>query len=94
MKAVVKEIQVGGSVCVNSLEEACKEFIRMTLHSSYGGYRAKINFAIKLPDGAIKAITIRDEDDKTVAYGDFEGLPSMQDYAKEIAKQVEEEDKR
>jgi len=46
--------------------------------------RSKMNFAIKLPDGKVKYITIRDEDEETVAYGDFEGLPSALDYAKEV----------
>jgi len=86
-KAIVKDIQVGGGICVISLEEACKEFIRMVSRSSDSGYRAKINFTIKLPSGTIKAITIRDEDGETVAYGDFEGLPSMLDYAKEVLRE-------
>ena len=46
--------------------------------------RAKINFTIELPDGKIRNITIRDEDNETVAYGSFEGLPSFLDYAKEV----------
>ena len=84
MKAIVKEIQVGGGVCVSNLEEACKEFVKMTSRSSESGYRAKINFTIKLPDGTIKAITIRDEDEETIAYGDFEGLPDFLEYSKTV----------
>ena len=83
-KTLVKDIQVGGDVCVNSLEEACKEFAKMVSRSSEAGYRAKLNFAIELPDGTVKSITIWGEDDQTVAYGDFEGLPSFLDYSKEI----------
>ena len=56
----------------------------MVSTSSETGYRAKLNFTIKLPDGTIKSITIRDEDDQTVAYGDFEGLPDFLDYSKEV----------
>jgi hypothetical protein len=84
MKAIVKEIQVGGNHCVKSLEEACWEFTEMVTHSKDTGYRAKLNFTIKLPDGKIKSITIRDEDDETVAYGDLAGLPSFLDYSKEV----------
>lgn len=81
-KAVVTHIQVGGGVYANSLEEACVEFLGMV--SSSSGYRAKINFTIKLPDGTIKTITIRDEDEETVAYGDFAGLPDFLEYSREI----------
>lgn len=84
MKATIKEIQVGGGVCVHSLEEACKEFVKMASRSSETGYRAKLNFTIKLPDGQMKTITIRDEDEETVAYGDFKGLPDFLDYSKEV----------
>lgn len=77
MKAIVKEIQVGGYKTFTSLEEACHEFVK-------GQPRPKMNFAIQLPNREIKYITIRDEDNETVAYGNFEGLPSMLDYAKEI----------
>ena len=75
MKAVVKELQVGGGVMVGNLREACEEFLNP------GNLRAKMNFCIVLPDGSIKSITIRDEDGETVAYGDFEGLPSFLDYS-------------
>jgi len=46
--------------------------------------RTKIHFTIQCPDGKVRFITIRDEDDGTVAYGDFEGLPSFLDYAKDV----------
>ena len=84
MKAIVKEIQVGGGLCFKNLEDACKEFVRMASNSSDTGYRAKILFAIELPTGTVKVITIRDEDRETVAYGDFEGLPSFLDYSKTV----------
>ena len=77
MRAIVKEIQVGGVQSCGSLLEACgvlsQEFLRL-----------KINFLIELPNGELKTITIRDEEGETVAYGDFEGLPSFLDYAKEV----------
>lgn len=84
MKAIVKEIQIGGGVCVTSLEEACKEFVKMISRSSDSGYRAKILFAIELPTGTVKVITIRDEDKQTVAYGNFEGLPDFLEYSKDV----------
>lgn len=84
-KAVVKEIQVGGYKCVHSLEVACKSYCDMVEKEE--GYRAKLIFVIKLPNGEIKQITIRDEDNQTVAYGDFEGLPGFLDYAKEVCKE-------
>jgi len=46
--------------------------------------RTKIHFTIQCPDGKVRFITIRDEDGGTVAYGDFEGLPSFLDYAKDV----------
>ena len=84
MKAIVTEIQVGGGVCVNNLEQACADFMSMVRTTSDTGYRAKLNFAITLPNGETKHITIRDEDNETVAYGDFDGLPNVLDYAKEV----------
>jgi len=38
---------------------------------------AELHFTIKLPNGEITHITIRDEGNGTVAYGDFEGLSSF-----------------
>lgn len=77
-KAIVVDIQVGGYLQAKSLEQACARLINNE------GSRTKINFAIKLPNGEVKTITIRDEDDETVAYGDFDGLPSMLDYAQAL----------
>ena len=83
MVAKVIEIQVGGSVIVHTLEEACREYVKMI--DKHGAYRAKINFTIKLPAGGeLRYITIRDEDTETIAYGDCDGLPSFLDYAQEL----------
>jgi len=78
MRAIVREIQVGGCNIYDSLEGACKAFAREDPP------RKKINFTIELPNGECKSITIRDEDDITVAYGDFEGLPDSIEYAKDV----------
>jgi len=77
MKAIVKEIQVGGFYGAKSLEDACEKYSHME------SGRPKIIFLIKCTDGELRQITIRDEDNQTVAYGDFEGLPSFLEYAKE-----------
>jgi len=82
MKAIVKEIQIGGGKICHSLEDACEEYSKHL--SECEAPRTKMNFTIELPDGNVKYITIRDEDEQTIAYGDFEGLPSMLDYAKEV----------
>lgn len=86
MEAIVREIQIGGGRIVDSLEAACREYIRMVDNSGEDGYRAKLCFILELPIGEVKQITIRDTDSQTVAYGDFGGLPSFLDYAK---KEVE-----
>ena len=78
MKAIVKEIQVGGVWDAESLEDACLKYITLKPN------RSKIIFVIQLPNKEIKQITIRDEDAETVAYGDFKGLPSFLDYSKEV----------
>jgi len=85
MKAIVKEIQVGGCYLAESLEDACAQY------GYYRPDRTKIIFVIELPSGEIKQITIRDEDNETVAYGNFEGLPSFLDYAKEVSDEREDE---
>lgn len=82
MKAIVRDIQVGGGQICGSLEEACREYMGMIEEHSMA--RTKINFAIELPNNKIKHITIRDVDGETIAYGDFEGLPSMLDWAREL----------
>ncbi len=80
MKAKVLEIQVGGGELVKSLREACLEYPNCP--------RTKIHFVIELPDGREKCITIRDEDDGVVAYGNFEGLPTFLDYCKEVKNET------
>jgi hypothetical protein len=79
MVAEVIEIQIGGLTIVNNLFDACKELI----HQKKSPLPVKINFTIKLPNGEIKTITVRDENSGTVAYGDFVGLPSFLEYAHE-----------
>ena len=82
MKAIVFEMQVGGLYCTTSLYEACKRYIAMV--DSAQPCRTKIRFAIKIPSGETRGITIRDEDGETVAYGDFRGLPNFLDYCQEM----------
>lgn len=82
MKAKVIEIQVGGGTIHQSLLAACLEYP--------SGERTKVNFLVELPSGELKSITIRDEEKETVAYGDFEGLPSFLDYTKDEKKEEDE----
>ena len=83
--ATVKEIQVcGGRIFHKMLSDACLEYIQCIVN---GTDREKIAFVVTLPDGQVKCITFRQEDDGIVAYGDFEGLPSMLDYAKTVVKE-------
>jgi len=82
----VIEIQIGGGPIVHTLEEACREYIRLL--DSGEPIRAKIHFTIEAKHGETRVITIRDDDDLgTVAYGDFEGLSSFLEYAKEVIKE-------
>jgi len=83
VRAIVTEIQVGGYHNCKSLEEACEAYLSLKGDLEIIP-RTKIHFDIKLPSGIMKTITIRDEDNQTVAYGDFEGLPSFLDYAEEV----------
>jgi len=85
MKAKVIEIQVGGGQIYHTLEDACNAFNEMM--RAWEAPRTKIHFTVQLSNGEVKTITIRDEDNETVAYGNFEGLPSFLDYAKELLKQ-------
>lgn len=79
MKAIVTEVQVCGGRIFNNLEEACKDYLQCL---SEGIDREKLNFGITLPSGEVKHITVRQEGDQIVAYGDFQGLPSFLNYAK------------
>ena len=69
--ATVTEIQVCGGSIYKMLSDACLEYLQ---NVAEGTDRAKINFSITLSNGIVKHITIRQEDDRVVAYGDFEGL--------------------
>lgn len=83
MKATVRGIQVCGGRIFDNLEEACRDYLQCL---EEGIDREKLNFTIVLPDNEIKYITIRQEENKVVAYGDFNGLPSALDYAREVTK--------
>jgi len=85
MKAIVTGIQVGGGKMCYTLEDACNAFNEMM--RAWEAPRTKMHFTIQLSNGEVKTITIRDEDDETVAYGDFVGLPSFLDYAEEVIKE-------
>ena len=76
--ATVKEIQVCGGRLVSSLEGACQEYLHCLLE---GTDREKINFFITLANGEAKHITIRQEGNRVIAYGDFEGLPNALEWA-------------
>jgi len=72
--ATVNEIQVCGRSLHKMLSEACLDYLECIAR---GTDREKINFSIILSNGEVKHITIRQEDDRVVAYGDFEGLPNV-----------------
>lgn len=82
MAAIVKEIQVGGSKIVYSLEEACEEYLRILRDTEFP-LPPKIHFTISI-DGRVESITVRDVDTQVVAYGSFDGIPSFLDYAEEV----------
>ncbi len=84
MKVVVTEIQVGGGPLASTLEEAFTLYI-FGLPSSAPD---KINFTVKLLTGEVKHITLRQENDQVIAYGDLEGLPSFLEYSKETLGKV------
>ncbi len=71
--AVVNEIQVCGGRIVKNLKDACLEYLACLANNVD---REKLNFSITLADGNTKSITIRQEDDRVIAYGNFEGLPN------------------
>ena len=76
--ATVREIQVFGISIFNSLGKACQDYLK---YREDGTNRAKMSFCIVLANGDVKYITIRQEDDRVVAYGDFEGLPNSLEWA-------------
>lgn len=76
--ATVKEIQVCGGKTYKMLSDACLDYLECI---ASGIDREKMNFCITLANGEVKCITIRQEDTRVVAYGDFEGLPNAIEYA-------------
>ena len=76
--ATVKEIQVCGGKIHKMLSEACLDYLECIAE---GIDREKISFSILLSNGETKQITIRQEDDRVVVYGDFEGLPDALEWA-------------
>ena len=76
--ATVKEIQVCGGKIHKTLSEACLSYLESVAN---GTDREKINFATLLTNGETKHITIRQEDNRVIAYGDFDGLPNALEYA-------------
>ena len=79
--AMVKEIQVCGGRIFTNLADVCADYLDC-LEQDID--REKINFSVAMPNGQVKHITFRQEDDRIVVYGDFEGLPSFFDYAQEV----------
>jgi len=75
---------VGIQVCGVKHAESLKEAVELLVKGGYSSLAYKLNFTVKLANGTLRTITIRDDEGETVAYGDFEGLPSFLDYAREI----------
>ena len=84
MIATVRDIQVCGGRIFSNLEDAVRDYLKCL---DDGIDREKLNFSILLPNGETKHITIRQEDNQIVAYGDFDGLPNALSYAREIMKE-------
>ncbi|KKM83672.1 hypothetical protein LCGC14_1306840 [marine sediment metagenome] len=86
--ARVREIQVGGGTIVHDLAEAADELYHGLQEEEENQeafpYPCKIRFTIQLPSGEIKSITIHQNGNDLVAYGDFEGLCNAFEYAKEV----------
>lgn len=76
--ATVREIQVCGIQIHKMLSDACLDYLNCIAE---GTDRDKMSFCIVLANGDVKYITIRQEDDRIVAYGDFEGLPDSLEWA-------------
>ena len=77
--AKVKEIQICGGKISTSLYKACKEYVKVIDEGWID--REKLSFTIILPSKEVKHITIRQEDDGMLAYGDFEGLPNFLEWS-------------
>lgn len=76
----VIQIQVCGGKLCPTLETACQEYLECLMNDVD---REKISFTIVLGKGQTKHITIRQESNRVVAYGDFEGLPNFLEYAQQ-----------
>lgn len=79
--AKIREIQICGGRLFTNLHWACQGYIE---DINSGIDRRKLNFSIVLPNGQVKHITFRQEDEDIIVYGDFEGLASVLDYAEEV----------
>ena len=88
-KAVVTQIQVGVATQAARLQAA---ITAAYFAPEEFAARPKLIFVIKCNDGQTRQITIRDEDTETVAYGDFAGLPSFLEYAREAVGGIENGD--
>ena len=76
--AKLNSIQVCGVRLFDNLYDACRNYI---LTVEEGIDREKLNFSIQLANGQTKHITIRQEENGVIAYGDFEGLPNALEWA-------------
>lgn len=85
MKAIVKEIQVCGGHLFHNLAEACIDYLECLEYTD----REKIHFTVFLSNGKTRGITIRQEDNQVVAYGDFDGLPDALEYAQDVCGKLE-----
>ena len=86
-KAVVREIQIGGLTVVNTPQFS--DLVKAFDWDSTEIIPMKVAFTITLPNGRTKHLTIRQETDCMIVYGDFDGLPSFLDYAQSV---IQEED--
>lgn len=73
--ATVEFIQIGGRYIIRSLRDMCNLYTQLDQKGALD--RDKIHFCIRLPDGSHKHITVRQQDNGVIAYGDFDGLPSL-----------------
>ena len=85
-EAIVTEIQVcGGRIC-HSLIDACREYLAYQEETD----REKLHFSITLADGSIKAITIRQDGNRVICYGDFAGIPNAFEWAMGLKQEGKE----
>ncbi len=80
---IVEEIQVNGFCLSTTLPQVLKA-------PSLGEIPYKISFCIRCLDGKNRQITIRQEDSRIIAYGDFEGLIDFIQYAQEVKARLPE----